>query len=145
VKRSKFEVAGEKRAKTRMMDSSVLASVRVWYGVGARSICQADPLAGYKAVVPRRFSINSLHPFLLPLHFSDVSYLRPLASSTFSPILPCGPAAPQKDTTKPVRRMPPPRDCWLLFARGLGSTLSSTAWLWVSPSVMTKDDADDVT
>ena len=26
---------------------------------------EADPLAGYKAVVPRRFSINSFHPFLL--------------------------------------------------------------------------------
>src|SRR2546423_14788327 len=66
---------------------------------------QADPLAGYKAVVPRRFSVNPLHPFLL-LHFSDVSCLWPLASSTFPPILPCGPPAPQKDTTKPVRRMP---------------------------------------
>jgi hypothetical protein len=24
----------------------------VWYGVGMRSICQPDPLTGYKAVVP---------------------------------------------------------------------------------------------
>jgi hypothetical protein len=37
----------------------------VWYGISARSICQADPLAGYKAVVSHRFSINCLHPFLL--------------------------------------------------------------------------------
>jgi hypothetical protein len=42
---------------------------RVWYGVDVRSICQADPPAGYKAVVPRRFSINSLHPFSPPSSF----------------------------------------------------------------------------
>jgi len=37
------------------------------------------------ALVPRRFSINPLHPFLLPLHFNDVSCLRPQASSTSPP------------------------------------------------------------
>jgi hypothetical protein len=26
----------------------------------ARRVCQADPLAGYKAIVPSRFSINSI-------------------------------------------------------------------------------------
>jgi len=40
---------------------TALTARRVWYSVEARSICQPDPLAGYKAVVPRRFSI--LHPF----------------------------------------------------------------------------------
>jgi hypothetical protein len=34
-----------------------------------------------RAVVPRRFSINS-PSFLLPLHFSDISCLRPRVSST---------------------------------------------------------------
>jgi hypothetical protein len=53
---------------------------------GAHSICQPDPLASYKTVVPRRFSIRSLHPFSSSLfHFSDISYLRPLASSTSPP------------------------------------------------------------
>ena len=56
----------------------------VWYGVGMRSICQPDPLTGYKAVVPPPlFHQLSLHPFPLPLHFSGVSCLRPLASPTF--------------------------------------------------------------
>src|SRR5256885_11947001 len=79
---------------------------RVWYGVGARSIGQADPLAGYNAVVPRRFSINSLHPFssLFILAMSRASGLLraplPLPPAT----LPGRPAAPQKDTTQPSKK-----------------------------------------
>jgi hypothetical protein len=51
---------------------TALTTRRVWYGVGASSICQADLSGkGYKAVVLRRFSIN--YPsFLLHLHLSDV-------------------------------------------------------------------------
>src|SRR5271156_2690827 len=30
-----------------------LTARRVWYGVGTRSICQADPLAGYGARAPK--------------------------------------------------------------------------------------------
>jgi hypothetical protein len=98
----------------------------------ARFICQADPLAGYKAVVPRRFSINSLHPFS-PSSFQRCLVPQASCELHFPPRpSPAGPRPHRKIRRSQVRRMPP-RDCWLLFARGIGSTLSSTPWLWVSP------------
>jgi len=43
---------------------TALTARRVWYGVGADLICQPWSFARYKdALVPRRFSNNSLPPF----------------------------------------------------------------------------------
>src|SRR5256885_14469982 len=47
---------------------TALTARRVRYGVGARSICQADPLAGYKAVVPPPL-FHQLSPSLSPSLF----------------------------------------------------------------------------
>jgi hypothetical protein len=62
---------------------TALTARRVWYGVGAPSICQTDPLAGYKAVVPRRFSINSLHSssslFILAMSRASGLWRSPLS------------------------------------------------------------------
>jgi hypothetical protein len=61
----------------------------------AHSPAQVDSLAGYKAVVPPLF--HQLSPsFLLPLHFGDISCLRPLASSTFPRPSPAGPRLHRK-------------------------------------------------
>src|SRR5947199_9673540 len=61
----------------------------------------------YKAVVPRRFSINSLDPLssLLILASSRASGLGRAPLSP--PPSPAGLRAPHKDTTKPVRRIAP--------------------------------------
>jgi hypothetical protein len=88
---------------------------------------RSTPWEGYKAVVPRRFSINPLHPF---------SSLFILAMSRASGLgrAPLPPPDPPLQARGPTERYDEAsqknalsRDCWLLFARGLGSTLSSTA------------------
>src|SRR5437016_2759906 len=98
------------------------------------ALCQA-----IKPLVPRRFSINSLHPFSSLFILATSPCLRPQASSTFPPPDPPLQArGPHRRYDEASQKNTAPRDCWLLFARDLGSTLSSTALLWVSPSVVTK-------
>ena len=62
--------------------STTLTARRVWYGVGARSHLPARSSGRYKAVRPPPLFHQLSPSFLLALHFSDISYLRPLASST---------------------------------------------------------------
>ena len=94
----------------------------------------------YKAVVRPPLFPQLSSSFLLRLHFSDVLCLRVLASS----ILPCRPAAPQKDTTKPgsEKCLYVTAGCYSLEVSAALSRQLSDCGL---PSVMTKDDADEVT
>ena len=62
----------------------------------------------------------------------------------FPPDPPLQARGPQKDMTKQVTRMPP-SDCWLLFARGPRPHFLVNCLTVGLPSVMTKDDTDDVT
>src|SRR4051812_44310938 len=106
----------------------------------ARSICQADPLAGFKAVVPRRFSINSLHPFssLFILAMSHTSGLWRAPLSPHPPLQAHGPTerydeASQKNTSTRL----------LAVIRSRSRQHSLVNCLAVGlPSVVTKDDAD---
>jgi hypothetical protein len=106
---------------------------------------QADPPPGYKAVVPRRLSINSLHPFLLPLHFSDVSCLRPLASSILPPgSFPAGRRPHRKIRRSQLEEYLHTRLLAIICSRSQQHFLVNYLVMGL-PSVMTKDHADDVT
>jgi hypothetical protein len=63
---------------------TALTARRVRYGVGPDLICQPGPSPGIEALVPRRFSINSLPPFFPLDSLPSCSCLRPLLSSTCS-------------------------------------------------------------
>jgi hypothetical protein len=88
-------------------------------------ICQPRPFASYKdALVPRRFSSNSLPPFFaLTLHFPAPpprSCLRPHRA----PLTPCGPPSPTEPIGRGQWEICRSATCWLLFARRLSSTAS---------------------
>ena len=77
------------------------------------------------ALIPRRFSINSLPPFFPLDSLPSCSCLRPLPSSTCSLPPPCQSPSPHRtDTTRPVEKM---SQChrWLSFARRLGCVVST--------------------
>jgi hypothetical protein len=104
---------------------TTLTARRVQHRVGPGLICQPEPRPGIKThSSPRRFSNCALHPFSFPLSrycTGPPSCLRPLGKLH---LLPAGPLVPPTDTTWPVREMPQ-RDRRLLFARRLGSAVSS--------------------
>jgi hypothetical protein len=94
---------------------TALTARRVRYGVGARSICQPDPLAGYKAVVPPPLFYQlspSLSPSLFILAMSRASGLgRALLSPPSPPLLQARGPTERYDAAS--QKNAPPRDCWL--------------------------------
>jgi hypothetical protein len=107
---------------------TALTARRVRHGVEADLICQPGTSPDKDALVPRRFSNNSLPPFFpLTLHLPAPPHpVVPQAapSSTYSLRLFL---SHRTDTMRPVEKCRSVTS-WLLFARRLGSIIPSTVW-----------------
>ena len=123
---------------------TALTTRRVRCGVGARSICQPNPLPGIKSrSSPHCFSINSLHPFSSLFSCRGVSCLRPLASSTFPSIPSLRARGPTERYDEASQKNTSTRLMVVIRSKSRQHFLVNCLTVGLPP-IMTKGDADDL-